>query len=256
MEVGNVIVARFVVNTIRENTYILFTRDIDPATSHREGILIDCGAWREQEKERIGAFITENHIALRYHLLTHTHFDHLLGARWAYDNFHLTPYFLSSNLHIYRDAQSLMRRTLHRTEPLPLPPAPMLVDDGFIAKVGLSHPLLPLNPNMPISSQSSTGNADSFNRNSHQLGENDTPSTGISLRFICVPGHTWGSAALYDFFHGILFTGDAIFRDYDTIVTEPGLTLDDARRSARHLLASMPSSTLVLPGHGPHFFVE
>lgn len=215
MPVGNAVVARFVVNTIRENTYILFPRDINPATLHRDGIIIDCGAWRPQEKERIGQFIEHNHITPRFHLLTHAHFDHLMGARWLYDNYHLTPYFLSSNLHLYRDAQALMRRTLHRTEPLPLPPRPMLVDDGFTAT-----------------------------------------TSSISLRFLSVPGHTWGSAALFDYSHKLLFTGDAVFRDYDTIVTEPGLTLDDARRAARTLLASMPRGTLVLPGHGPEFFLS
>lgn len=245
MEVGNAVVARFVVNTIRENTYLLFFRDLNPATGLRDGIVIDCGAWRPQEKERIGNFIAANHIAPRFHLLTHAHFDHLMGARWLYDNFHITPYFLSANLHIYRDAQSLMRRTLHLTEPLPLPPSPMLVDDGFTATISQTNPICkvslisPISPISPISQISSIENA----------------RPDISLRFISVPGHTWGSAALFDFSHKILFTGDAVFRDYDTIVTEPGLTLDDARRSARHILASMPKDTLVLPGHGPEFRV-
>lgn len=246
MEVGNAVVARFVVNTIRENTYILFSRDLNPATGLRNGIVIDCGAWRPQEKERIGDFIATNHIAPRFHLLTHAHFDHLMGARWLYDNFHLTPYFLSSNLHIYRDAQALMRRTLHRIEPLPLPPSPMLVDDGFTAAISQTNPIgqisqiSPISPISPICQIKQTSPIE---------------SSRISLRFISVPGHTWGSAALFDFSHKILFTGDAVFRDYDTIVTEPGLTLDDARHSARHLLASMPKDTLVLPGHGPEFRV-
>lgn len=240
MEAGNAVVARFVVNTIRENTYILFSRNLNPATGLRDGIIIDCGAWRPQEKERIGDFIATNHIIPRFHLLTHAHFDHLMGARWLYDNFHLTPYFLSSNLHIYRDAQALMRRTLHRAEPLPLPPSPMLVDDGFTAAISQTNQIGPISPISPISQIS-------------PMSPIESPR--ISLRFISVPGHTWGSAALFDFSHKILFTGDAVFRDYDTIVTEPCLTLDDARHTARHLLASMPKGTLVLPGHGPEFCV-
>lgn len=233
--IGKAIVARFVMNTLRENTYIIYNRDeiiyndndllstqehlthINNnlcARPRHKGILIDCGARRPQEKERMLAYINLHGIALTHHLLTHGHFDHLWGAQWAADTFGPTPILPRLDLHNYLGAEQLMQKTLHRNEPLPLPANPRLIEDG-----------------------------------------QEVETAGLSLRFILVAGHTRGSAALYDADNGILFTGDTLFRDYDTIAADAGLTVEDARASARSRLLTLPKGTLCLPGHGPEFYL-
>lgn len=71
------------------------------------------------------------------------------------------------------------------------------------------------------------------------------------IHIISVPGHSPGSVALYCPESGFVITGDALFRgsigrtdlaggDYDTLVN-----------SIRTRLFTLPSDTVVLPGHGP-----
>lgn len=131
-DLGRVKVARFVVNTIRENTYIVYNNASD-------GILVDCGVRRPSEEERVAEFIDTHNITLRHHLLTHAHFDHVWGAQWAYDNYRLAPVMLREEYSNYLQAESIMQRVLHRPLTLPLPSEPTLVDDGaVIALDGIS----------------------------------------------------------------------------------------------------------------------
>jgi len=128
-DLGNVRVARFVVNTLRENTYIIINKV-------REGLLIDCGVRREEEQQRMADFISSEGICLKHHLLTHAHFDHVWGAQWAFDNYGVKPTLLSEEYPNYPLAEMVMQRKLHRTDlRLPLPADPILVEDGHTATI-------------------------------------------------------------------------------------------------------------------------
>jgi len=74
----------FTVNPLGENTYIVHDETA-------EAVIIDCGAFFEKEKQAIEEYLTDNHLHLVTHLLTHTHFDHCLGARFIYDHYGLEP---------------------------------------------------------------------------------------------------------------------------------------------------------------------
>lgn len=212
---GRARVMRFVCNRLRENAYVIFPCERPADNSPREAVLIDCGAFRPMEKDAISDFVKRENLQLKFHLLTHGHFDHLWGAQWALDTFNVNPTLPYSDLSLYQSAEALMQRTLHRPDrTLPVPPHPALAGDGYEAR-----------------------------------------TSALTLRYIAVPGHTHGSSAIYDREDGLLFTGDALFRDYETIATVSGFTLADARRSVEQRIRTLPQGTLCLPGHGPEFLL-
>lgn len=114
-------IARFVVNGLRENTYVLHDAD-------GMGIIIDCGVRRETKEERIADYIADNGITLTHSLVTHCHFDHIWGAQWIYDTYGLAPTIPPAEQHNYDTAQENLHQVLHRHLPLSLPPCPATID--------------------------------------------------------------------------------------------------------------------------------
>ena len=65
-------IEKFVKNPIRNNNYLL----IDEQS--KEAVLIDCS---EADDEIIN-YLSRNHLKLKYILLTHAHFDHVMGVEY------------------------------------------------------------------------------------------------------------------------------------------------------------------------------
>lgn len=84
------------------------------------------------------------------------------------------------------------------------------------------------------------------------LSDGDRIAVGSeTLEVIAVPGHSRGGIALYSSEGKVVLTGDSLFRRSIGRTDLPGgdaRTLVDA---VRRRLLSLPSDTLVLPGHGP-----
>lgn len=62
----------FVVNPIEVNCYLLWDET-------NEAVLIDCGAWAAEERERIRRFVQSEGLTIKHYLNTHLHFDHIFG---------------------------------------------------------------------------------------------------------------------------------------------------------------------------------
>lgn len=196
-------IARFVVNGLRENTYVLHD-------ASGMGIVIDCGVRRETKETRIANYITNNNIKPTLLLITHAHFDHLWGAQWFYDTFGILPTIPPLEQDNYRNAEQNMHRILHRPLPLPLPDNPLILD--------------PTKDYGPLSC-------------------------------IATPGHTHGSMCFYHKEEGVLFSGDTIFKNYIGLPKEEGITLDQVQQTIQDKILTLPQGTLVLPGHGPEFYL-
>ena len=67
-------------NMLAENCYIV-------NNDNNECIIIDCGAYGEVEYSYIKQYISENNLTPKMHLLTHGHFDHIMGAKWEYETY-------------------------------------------------------------------------------------------------------------------------------------------------------------------------
>jgi glyoxylase-like metal-dependent hydrolase (beta-lactamase superfamily II) len=74
----------FVFNPVRENTYLLYDET-------KEAVIIDCGAYTDDEKRQLSDFIREKGLALQHVLNTHLHFDHILGNGFLYETYGLKP---------------------------------------------------------------------------------------------------------------------------------------------------------------------
>lgn len=76
----------------------------------------------------------------------------------------------------------------------------------------------------------------------------------FSFRVLRTPGHTKGSICLYNAKDKILFSGDTLFfSGYGR--TDLGGNIEEERESISTLL-SLPSGTLILPGHGDNTTIE
>lgn len=115
-------VARFVVNNLWENTYVVFN-------DCGMGIVIDCGARSETERQYISAFFDNHNITPSAHIVTHAHFDHLWGAQWLFETYGLEPTIPQREQPNYNNAEKTACQTFHRQISLPLPTSPILNDE-------------------------------------------------------------------------------------------------------------------------------
>ena len=69
---------------IQENCYVV-------SDETGEGIIVDCGAYYEEERQAIVEYVQQNNITLKHLVATHGHFDHNFGNNTIYDVFGLKP---------------------------------------------------------------------------------------------------------------------------------------------------------------------
>lgn len=70
---------------------------------------------------------------------------------------------------------------------------------------------------------------------------------GVQLQVIHTPGHTRGSVCFYG--HGVLFSGDTLFKQSIGRTDLPGGDFDQEMSSIIDKLLQLPDDTIVLPGH-------
>lgn len=75
---------------------------------------------------------------------------------------------------------------------------------------------------------------------------------GISLSVISTPGHTPGSVSFYQKTEHVLFSGDTLFRGSIGRTDLPFSDSDALIASIREKLLVLPPDTKVYPGHGQH----
>lgn len=76
-------------------------------------------------------------------------------------------------------------------------------------------------------------------------------SQGIDAQVIHTPGHTEGSLCLYLPSESLLLAGDTLFAGSVGRTDLPGGHYGKLIQSINERLLSLPSTTLVIPGHGP-----
>lgn len=93
-------IKRIECNMLSENCYI-----VNDET--KECAVIDCGAHGPFEQEAVSQYITANGLTPKLHLLTHGHFDHVMGCKFIYDTYGLKPVVCERDAEIYKNAQKL-----------------------------------------------------------------------------------------------------------------------------------------------------
>jgi glyoxylase-like metal-dependent hydrolase (beta-lactamase superfamily II) len=71
----------------------------------------------------------------------------------------------------------------------------------------------------------------------------------LCFRVIHTPGHSPGCICLYG--HGVLFSGDTVFRGSIGRTDLPGSSMRDMNSSLQRIVDAVLPETVVYPGHGP-----
>lgn len=69
---------------LAENCYIVSDKT-------NECMIVDCGAYGDVEQSYIATYIAENNLKPTLYILTHGHFDHIMGSKWVYETYNLNP---------------------------------------------------------------------------------------------------------------------------------------------------------------------
>lgn len=196
-------IQRFVCNPIRENTYVV-------SDDSKECVIIDCGAWYDEEKEAIKEYINGNKLIPKHLIATHGHVDHHLGDIFVYDTWGLKPEVDES-------------------------------DAGFIK-------VLPQHAYDVCGIDGLT--ADDFAPVGKWLTDADSISFGSHVFSIFeIPGHSPGGVAYYCESEKVLFTGDTLFRGTIGRTDIGGGSMFMIIQSLR-MLSQLPDDVVVYPGHG------
>lgn len=77
-------IKRLMCNPLQENCYVV-------SDDTRECVIIDCGAYYDDEKEALAAYIADNNLKPVHLLATHGHLDHNFGNAFVYRKYGLKP---------------------------------------------------------------------------------------------------------------------------------------------------------------------
>ena len=121
------------VNQLQENCYIISDETL-------EAVIIDCGAYYDDERSAVVRYIRENGLTLRHLLCTHGHFDHVFGADTIFEEFGIAPEVHAADRDFVEDMDHQYRDMLGVSYPRASVKAARLLADGDIVTFG-SHKL-------------------------------------------------------------------------------------------------------------------
>ena len=198
----------FAFNLLQENTYVVSDDTL-------ECVIIDCGAYYDDERRAITDYISSQGLKPVRLLATHGHWDHNLGIDTIYQTYGLRVEAAKEDEFIISD-----------------------IPHNFQSIIGA-----PLRREYPA------------------VGRFFTPDEVIrfghhSLQVLKTPGHSPGSVVFYCAEEHTAFTGDTLFRMSVGRTDFEGGSYTDLMASLVHVLAKLPSDTVVLPGHGPQSTID
>lgn len=127
----------FVVNMIQENCYIV-------SDETHETVIIDCGAFYDNDKERIKAYIEKNKLVPVHSIFTHGHFDHIIGSKFLFDTYGIKPEIPAKDTDLYYDCEKQLNDFVGLNINLQLPNINKIIDDKYKIKFG-THTLSVIN---------------------------------------------------------------------------------------------------------------
>ncbi len=198
-------IKQFVVNPVQENCYVL-------SDESGEAAIIDCGCFDQSEWNKIKGYIHTNGLTVKHLLNTHLHFDHVMGNRFATEDFGIIAKAHKGDLPLYNKLDQQLQ---------------MFFGTAFNE---LSIPQI----------DTSLKSNDIINFGTH------------SLQVLCTPGHSAGGVCFYCKEENMLWSGDTLFEgsigrtdlesgNYATLIN-----------SISNTLLPLPDNTRVYPGHGPY----
>lgn len=184
------------------------------ASINDEAVLIDA----PDGLDKVAMYIKKEGLKLKAIILTHGHYDHILGLSEAEGLFPGTPIYIDkSDLCFLEDGGKANRDILSQFP-------------------GMLKGLKPLLDKIPAEINLLDDNIWRF-------------------RVIRTPGHTYGSVCLFSEEDSVLFSGDTLFQR-SIGRSDLGGNYSDLMTSLQTLINTLPEKTLVLPGHGEFTSIE
>lgn len=116
-------------NMFQENTYIV-------SDETNECMIVDCGAYTNDEQEAIEKYIRENQLKPVLCVLTHAHTDHVFGVRYIYDRYNLTPTLNEKDHFLYENFKEQAQILIGITPDYELPTTYNTVKDNDTVSFG------------------------------------------------------------------------------------------------------------------------
>ena len=207
-------IKRIVCNPLQENCYIV-------SDDSRECVIIDCGAYYDEECTAIQRYITDRQLKPVHLLATHAHLDHNFGNIFLYKTYGLKPEICAEDSELLEDMPNQARSLFGMNISEDQPPIGRLLKNNDIITFG-----------------------------NHQLQVILTPghSHGSAL-FYCQSENVAFSNQHSEC--GVAFSGDTLFRMSIGRTDFAEGSWQDMERSLRTIATLLPPDTLILPGHGP-----
>lgn len=108
-------VKAFTCNMLAENCYVV-------SDETHEAVIIDCGAYYEEEGEAIISYIQKEGLRPVHLLCTHGHFDHCMGNGFIYNQFRLKPEVHHEDKFLMDKMREQTREILGVQLPMEVPP--------------------------------------------------------------------------------------------------------------------------------------
>lgn len=122
-------VKKFVCNPLQENTYVV-------SDDSRECVVIDCGAFFDDERKAIVSYINTQQLKPVRLLCTHGHFDHIFGCDTIFDAFGLQPEVHSEDAYLTDDVNAQVKQMLGADLQLQMPAIGHYLADGEVIAFG------------------------------------------------------------------------------------------------------------------------
>jgi glyoxylase-like metal-dependent hydrolase (beta-lactamase superfamily II) len=124
-------IKRFMCNPLQENCYVV-------SDDSRECIIIDCGAYYEEECEAIRRYITDQQLTPVHLLATHGHLDHNFGNAFLYKTYGLQAEICEEDRVLLERLPQHAKELFGMDIPDDQPPIGKLLKNGDIISFG-SH---------------------------------------------------------------------------------------------------------------------
>lgn len=122
-------VKKFVCNPLQENTYVV-------SDDSRECVVIDCGAFFDDERKAIVSYINTQQLKPVRLLCTHGHFDHIFGCDTIFDAFGLQPEVHSDDAYLTDDVNAQVKQMLGTDLQLQMPAVGHYLANGEVIAFG------------------------------------------------------------------------------------------------------------------------
>lgn len=198
------IVRSLISHQFNENTYLVYEQE------GGECLLIDCGAFGQEEEERLRALIEQLKLTPKRLLTTHFHIDHVVGNAFALRQWGLRAETSPQELMLWQKMHyQLMAFGMDESMIDPVPSPLITLDEGVEVILGNIH-----------------------------------------LQCLHTPGHSPGSLSFYCPDEGALFSGDTLLKGAYGNVNLPGGRRKQLRKTITERLFALPPHTTVYTGHG------